>query len=488
MIAHKEGMNILPATRKSLEVLLRDFVDIFSPKLDETTVAKRTPIHIETTGPVPNQPRFNVGNPKLRGEMMAQLEDMRLAGLWRFLREDEKVDGVMNIFPIVQNGKVRMLLQCQPLNKVARKNPYPMQPPLEVLNHARRATIFSTVDDTKAFFQHPLDEESMLKVPFYVPEKGIGVWCRLPMGYTNAPAELHAYKDAMLRNFASADLSYSFDDTIMYSGDGQKSREEVESQHLEVIRRYFEACRKFGNFLSIDKCHLFFDQVKHQGFIVGHGTWAKDPAAVQPLLDMDFPRNRKEMQELIGCFGFYDRFIEGYATVAAPLFEMLKDDGWPKDGPSVRQIDALETVKRLLAQKTMLTMPDWDKEMVVRVDASPTEGVGAVLGQIHDGVFCPIAFGSRRSTAAEKKFWSTEMELHAVVWAVTKKFRAWTYGSTVIVVNDGKSVRDLMNHRNLMQDQINNRILSDVVKLADSTSLSCGSRARTCETWTIWEE
>ena len=122
----------------------------------------------------------------------------------------------------------------------------------------------------------------------------------MPQGWTNAPSELHQFKDDMLRPFPRKELSFSYDDTIMYSGDLSQERFAQELEHLHLLRRFFEACRKHGNFLAVRKLVLFRDKVKHQGFLVGHGVWEKDPDAVAPILALPMPKTKYEMRQAIG--------------------------------------------------------------------------------------------------------------------------------------------------------------------------------------------
>jgi hypothetical protein len=102
------------------------------------------------------------------------------------------------------------------------------------------------------------------------------------------------------------------------------------------------------------------------------------------------------------------------------------------------------------------------------VDSGPSFGIAAAIGQMSkDDEFMPIAFASRRSSEAERKFWASEMELRGIAWAIGKKFRYMTTGSKIFVHNDGASIRDLMQRRHLMQEQINNRILGDTMRLME---------------------
>ncbi len=149
------------------------------------------------------------------------MKEYREAHLWRYSEIGERIEAVMPLLPILQDlDKLRVTQNLKPLNGATKKNRYPMQLSLEVINYERRATIFSTLDDTKSFFQHPLARESQRHTAFLTPDGRDGVWEVMPMGWTNAPGELHAYKETMLRPFTRKELSFSYDDTITYSGDG----------------------------------------------------------------------------------------------------------------------------------------------------------------------------------------------------------------------------------------------------------------------------
>jgi hypothetical protein len=183
--ANREGMVISEQTRVQLIDTLHEFTDVFAPKLDEHTRAKRPPVKIELERPIVSQAKANCGNKKLRDRLMAHLKDFHDAGLWRYARMGERIEAVMTLHPILQDGKLRVTQDLRPLNNAAKKNKYPGRPAMEVINYARRSTIFSTLDDTKSFFQHPLDEESQRLTAFYTPDGRVGVWCVLPMGFMN---------------------------------------------------------------------------------------------------------------------------------------------------------------------------------------------------------------------------------------------------------------------------------------------------------------
>ena len=83
-------------------------------------------------------------------------------------------------------------------------------------------------------------------------------------------------------------------------------------------------------------------------------------------------------------------------------------------------------------QCPLLTYPRFDHDFVLEVDAS-LKGLGKCLSQVDEnGKLRPVAFASRGLRGAEcnyPDFSSFKLELLALKWAVSEKFKAYTLGS-----------------------------------------------------------
>jgi len=102
-----------------------------------------------------------------------------------------------------------------------------------------------------------------------------------------------------------------------------------------------------------------------------------------------------------------------------------------------------------------LEHPDFNKEFVLSTDAS-IGALGAVLSQIDDeGRERPIAFASKVLTGAETRYSPTELELLAIKWAVTDKFKQYLIGRKFTVYSDHEALKYLGNNK-----EINNKKLT----------------------------
>ena len=179
------------------------------------------------------------------------------------------------------------------------------------------------------------------------------------------------------------------DDILIFS----KTHEE----HLHHIADEFRTLR--ANKLSVksSKCHFFQQQLKFLGHIVSQDGISPDPDKVAVVKNWPPLEKQADARAFLGLTTYFKRFIKNYAKIAAPLFDLTKDEckkvfRW---GPS--EIEAFQTLKDKLSTAPLLAVPDFSLPFTLITDASLV-GLGGVLLQ-----------GDRPCAFESKKFSSTEM-------------------------------------------------------------------------------
>jgi len=127
-------------------------------------------------------------------------------------------------------------------------------------------------------------------------------------------------------------------------------------------------------------------------------------------------------------------FIKGYASIAAPLTNLLKKDNFNWD---VDAIAAFETLKFALTQAPVLTIPYFFKAFLLETDASGI-GIRAMLSQNNH----PIAFFSKKLTPSLQKQLAYTRELYAITEAIAK-FRHYLLGHKFLIQTYQRSLRSL---------------------------------------------
>lgn len=126
--------------------------------------------------------------------------------------------------------------------------------------------------------------------------------------------------------------------------------------------------------------------------------------------------------------------MPNYAQISTPLSDLTKK-GQPtvvKWGPE--QETAFAALKEHLANAPILKLPNFEREFVLRTDASDRE-LGAVVMQEHDGKLHPVAYASRKLLPQKTAYSTIEKEALALVWGI-EKFQSFLYGRRFLVQTD----------------------------------------------------
>ncbi len=179
---------------------------------------------------------------------------------------------------------------------------------------------------------------------------------------------------------------------------------------------------------------------------MGRNGIRPDPRNVEKIKNAEIPKNTTELRRFLGMAQYYRQYINSYADVAGPLYDMLKEDGPAVWGQA--QQEAFDIIKNKLATEPIRAHPDFNKSFKLYIDASDT-GLGAVLAQDdEEGRERVIAYEARRLSAPERNYPTIEKECLAVVWAI-QKFKQYLGGWIPFTVyTDHAALKTLMKHDN----------------------------------------
>jgi len=171
-----------------------------------------------------------------------------------------------------------------------------------------------------------------------------------------------------------------------------------------------------------------YKEIKVLEFIVNSKGVTTDPKQLEGVKKLQKPTTKKEVQQTLGLFSYFRKFIIDYCKIAAPLQKLIHKD--QKFEWKVEQETAFMNLKHALTNSPVLALFDPTRETILKTDAS-TYGLRASLFQIVNSIERPIAFISRALTATEKKYTTTQLELLAYLLELneTSKFNSWSHPS-----------------------------------------------------------
>ena len=394
--------------------LLREFDDLFSSNDDygRTTLVEHE-IHT-TPGPAikcKNRPI----NPRLEDNLKQQLQ--------HWLDQDvvEPSSSPWS-FPLLavpkKNGKIRWCCDYRGLNARTIKDAFPLPNIEDNLARLANSTIFSGIDGTGAYHVVSIKAEDREKTAFATPW-GLYHFKQMPFGLCNAPATYCRLVQKVLDGIPLSVAIPYLDDTCIHSSNLD--------EHLQGLRRVFEAHRAAGLTLQPSKCQLFQKQIEYLGHQISAAGITVPEKYIDIVTKWPEPQSVKDVRVFVGKMSYYRRFIPKFSAIAAPLTDLIKQE---KEEEGFQMNDkarsAFWTLKENLAKSPVLAYPrfDSDQPFILDTDWSHEPGaIGAVLSQVQDGEERVLAYGARKLNKAEANYSSHKGELLSVIYFL----RLWKY-------------------------------------------------------------
>ena len=330
-----------------------------------------------------------------------------------------------------KDDSLRYCVDYRKLNKVTKKDSYPLPNMQECLDSLGQAKYFSTMDLCSGYWQVGMTEAAKVKSAFYGVGGGLWQFRVMPFGLSNAPATFERLMERVLGQLQWQICLCYIDDILVYSS--------TISEHLSRLETVLSRLENANLKLKPKKCHFFQSKVTFLGHVVSSDGISTDPAKVEKVLNCDAPTNVHELRSLVGFLSYYRRFIPQFTELAKPLIAMTEKDKRFSWGPD--QEKSFTKLKQALCSAPVLAYPQADSPFMLDTDASDV-GIGAVLSQVQGGEERVIAYGSRVLTKAERNYCVTRRELLAVVH-FTNHYRHFLLGRRFTVRTDNSAVRNM---------------------------------------------
>ena len=197
--------------------------------------------------------------------------------------------------------------------------------------------------------------------------------------------------------------------------------------------------RSSGLKLNLSKCLFGVRELKFLGELVSEQGIKPDPQKVSAIKEMPPPTSKQDLKRFMGMIAYLGKFIVNLSETTAPLRKLLeKDTLWSFHKP---QQDDFDTLKDLVTKAPVLKYFDPKLPTRISSDASKS-GLGATLGQCHEGTWHPVAYASRSLTSAEQNYCQLEEGTLSILFACDR-FHEYLYGRKFQVINDHQPLRSI---------------------------------------------
>ncbi len=302
----------------------------------------------------------------------------------------------------------------------------------------RDASVFSAFDLIDGYHQIEVAEEDKHKTAF-VTEQGLYEFNVMPFGLCNAPSTFQRLMNQVFKNHIGKICLAYLDDVTTYSA--------TEEQHKIDVRSILNCMRKAGLKLNWKKCNVSQPEIEFLGHIVSKNKIMPNQSKVETIKNFKRPVNADVLHSFICSVGFYRRFIKDFATISAPLFDVIyksKQIEWTD-----QLNDAFEKLRTCLITTSdenpngILALPDFSKPFYLHCDASNV-GVGSTLAQGDSHPRKPCDYFSKKFTKAQLNYSTGEKEFMSIVLGIQHR-KHYLIGRHFVVVTDHRPLTHLMS-------------------------------------------
>jgi hypothetical protein len=305
-------------------------------------------------------------NPRKAPAIKVEIEKLLKAD---FLYPVPLMEWVSN--PVLVNkkeGKIRVCIDFQDLNKACPKDNYPMPFIDQILDDCVGDEIFSFMDGFSSYNQIQIKLKDQHKTFFIFPW-GTFAYRKMPFGLKNVGATFQRAMSYAFHDITRIVEAY-LDDLTAYS----KQR----ADHPSHLRAIFDRCRKYKIRLNPIKCNFCVVVGRLLRFIVSRNEIMVDPFKVEAILQLSLPHTVHQLQSLQGKTNFLRWFIANYAKITKGFMRLLK-----KEVPfycDERAQRSFEALKKSLSTTPILSPPDYSKDFILYL-ATSEDTIGMVLVQ-----------------------------------------------------------------------------------------------------------
>ncbi|SGY86371.1 BQ5605_C009g05813 [Microbotryum silenes-dioicae] len=333
-----------------------------------------------------------------------------------FIRASTSPAGAPVLFVRKKDGSLRLCVDYRGLNKITRKNRYPLPLIPEALDRIRGAKIYTKLDLRSGYNLVRIKEGDEWKTAFRT-RYGHFECLVMPFGLTNAPAAFQHLMNSIFRDLLNVSVLVYLDDILIFSGD--------ECQHTRHVQEVLQRLINNKLYCNPKKCEFNRTSTEYLGFIISPSGVSMSQDKVKAITSWPTPTSLKELQQFLGFCNFYRRFIEGYSRVIAPLTRLLK-----KNTPFLLDsaaLSSLDRLKQIFTSGAILCHFNPLLPSIIETDASDF-AISGILSQVTDGHLRPVAFMSRKMLPAKQNYEIHDKELLAIVECI-KIWRHYLEGS-----------------------------------------------------------
>jgi len=217
-----------------------------------------------------------------------------------------------------KDGKKRMVQDYRYLNEWTIKNNYSLPLISDMLENIGTKKVFTKIDLRWGYNNVRIKEGDEWKAAFTTLEGSFEPMVMF-FGLTNSPAMFQTMMNKLLRDLINTGKVAAFIDDVIVGMEMEEGYDEIVA---EVIRRLKEN----DLYVKPEKYKWKIRKVGFLGVARGPEGIKMEREKVKEVLEWPTPKCVKDVQKFLELANYYYQFIQGFASIARLLHDMVKKD------------------------------------------------------------------------------------------------------------------------------------------------------------------
>ena len=184
------------------------------------------------------------------------------------------------LFVKKKDGSLQLCVDFRGLNKITKKDRYPLPLISNLLDSPSHAKIYSKIDLQHAYHLVRIAPGNEWKTAFRM-RYGSYEWLVMPFSLTNAPAAFQHFVNTVFTDMLNICIIVYLNDILIYSEDMESHQ-----QHIQEVLRHL---RLHGLFAKLEKCEFHLDSVEYLGYCLSQQGLTMSPDKIQTISNWPEP-------------------------------------------------------------------------------------------------------------------------------------------------------------------------------------------------------
>ena len=294
-----------------------EWIKVFGKKQSERMLTRKLWDHVIDVkeGFVPQKGKVYPLSREEREEIREFVKEQLRKG---YIQPSKSLQTAPVFFVGKKDRKKRMVQDYRYLNEWTIKNNYQLPLISDILENIGTKKLFTKMDLRWRYNNVRIKEGDEWKAAFTMLEGSFEPTIMF-FGLMNSPVTFQAMMNELLRDLINTGKIAAFIDDVIV---GMETEEGYDKLVVEVIRRLEEN----DLYMKPEKCRWKVREVGFLEVVIGPEEIKMEEEKVKGVFEWLTLKYVKDVQKFLGLANYYHRFIEGFASVARPLHDLVKKD------------------------------------------------------------------------------------------------------------------------------------------------------------------